>query len=400
MNFIAKFRVEHTGGPGLQQLKSIQALRALAAVAVMVSHLYGVENKHTGGTPILSEMALVGVSGVDLFFVISGFIMVWIAGDADPGVRNAGKFMFARIMRIYPIWWLFAAAMSAYLFITYVVPWDAEGVAQMVISVCQHLLNSTLLIPHKALPVLQVGWTLIHEVYFYAMFAALLLLPQVYRVPALVVWAVIIVASISAQLTGFYADSLIALLLFPMTLEFLLGAAAAWLLKGTDGAFRWLALVIGLVWLAFAMVSVDFTEALYSAPTQRTLFYGPAFALLVYALVAFEQKNRLAEFIPQSLVRLGDWSYSLYLCHLLVISAVARLFYPQFGSPGIIDNLVFLGLAVSAAILISALSFYIFESPVQNASRRLRDRWFGRTTPATNSPHAGNSPLTEGKSDC
>ena len=394
MNFIAKFRVEHTGGPGLQQLKSIQALRALAALAVMVSHLYGVENKHSGGAPILSEMALVGVSGVDLFFVISGFIMVWIAGDLDAGVKNAGKFIFSRIMRIYPVWWLFAAAMSAYLLITYGVPWDSDVAAGLEISGWQHLLNSMLLIPHTALPVLQVGWTLIHEMYFYVVFAALLLLPRAYRVPAFVVWAVIIVASISAQLTGFYADSLFALLLFPMTLEFLLGAGAAWLLKATDGAFRWPALAIGLVWLALAMVSVDFTEALYSAPTQRTLFYGPAFALLVYALVAFEQQTRLAEVIPQSFVRLGDWSYSLYLCHLLVISAVARLFYPQFGNAGIIDNLVFLCLAASAAILVSAVSFYIFERPVQNASRRLRDQWFGRAMPAATSPHAGKSPLT------
>ena len=393
MNFIAKFRVEHTGGPGLQQLKSIQALRALAALAVMVSHLYGVENKHTGSTPILSEMALVGVSGVDLFFVISGFVMVWIAGDLDAGVKNAGKFMFSRILRIYPIWWLFAAAMSVYLFISYNVPWDAEAIDQLGVSGWHHWINSMLLIPHKALPVLQVGWTLIHEMYFYVVFAALLLLPRAYRMPAFVVWAMIIVASISAQLTGFYADSLVALLLFPMTLEFLMGAAAAWLLKAKDGAFRWAALIIGLIWLVFAIISVDFSAALYSAPTQRTLLYGPAFALLVYALVSFEQKTKLSAFIPQSLVRLGDWSYSLYLCHLLVISAVARLFYPRFSDPGLLDNLVFLGLSAGTAILVSALSYSLFERPIQTITRRTRDNWFGRAKTSTPPPNARKSPM-------
>ncbi|MEO1554282.1 MAG: acyltransferase, partial [Pseudomonadota bacterium] len=273
----------------MQQLKSIQAMRALAALAVLVAHLFGVENKHSGGTPILSDLALSGVSGVDLFFVISGFIMVWIAGDLEPGTRNAGKFAVARLMRIYPVWWLFAGAMSAYLFISYGTPWDTEALASMSVGGWQHLFNSMLLIPHEALPVLQVGWTLIHEIYFYAVFALLLLLPQSYRKPAFVIWAIIIIASISAQLTGFYASSVFSLVFFPMTLEFLMGGAAAWLLKAYDGRFRWPAFGLGLAWLAYAIVSVDFTEALNSAPTQRTLAYGPAFALLVYALVAFEQ---------------------------------------------------------------------------------------------------------------
>ena len=362
----------------MQQLKSIQALRALAALAVMLAHLYGVENKHSGGTPILSEAALTGVSGVDLFFVISGFIMVWIAGNQEPGLRTSGKFMFARVMRIYPVWWLFAGAMSAYLYVSYGAPWDAEALERMSVSGWQHWINSMLLIPHEALPVLQVGWTLIHEMYFYLVFAVLLLLPMVYRKPALILWAIVILGSISLQLTGFYANSFFSLIFFPMTLEFLFGAAAAYALQASAVRFRWSALILGTAWLGVAVMSVDFTQALASAPTYRTLTYGPAFALLVYAAVAFEQRARLGGFIPHWLVRIGDWSYSLYLCHLLVISAVARLFYPQFASAGIVDNLIFLVLAASAALLVSALAFYLFERPLLVASHKVRNKWFGR----------------------
>ncbi|MEM6555583.1 MAG: acyltransferase [Pseudomonadota bacterium] len=365
----------------MQQLKSIQALRALAALAVMLAHLYGVENKHTGGTPILSDAMLSGVSGVDLFFVISGFIMVWIAGDLEPGLRTSGKFMFARVMRIYPVWWLFAGAMSIYLLISYGAPWDADALEKLNVSGWQHWVNSMLLIPHEALPVLQVGWTLIHEMYFYVVFAALLLLPSAYRMPAFILWAVVILISVGFQLTGFYADSFFSLILFPMTLEFLFGAAAAWFLKARNGQFRWTALVLGAAWLIGAVVSVDFSVVLASAPTIRTFAYGPAFALLVYAAVAFEQNDQLGEIIPQWLVRVGDWSYSLYLCHLLVISAVARLFYPRFASTSIVDNLIFLGLAAGAAILVSALSFYLFERPVLSVSRRARNAWFGPASP-------------------
>lgn len=358
----------------------------------MLAHLYGVENKHSGGAPILSDAALTGVSGVDLFFVISGFIMVWIAGNLEPGLRTSGKFMFARVMRIYPVWWLFAGAMSVYLFISYGAPWDAEALEQLSMDGWSHWINSMLLIPHEALPVLQVGWTLIHEMYFYLVFAALLLLPAAFRVPALIFWAIVILGSISLQLTGFYANSFFSLIFFPMTLEFLFGAAAAYALQASAGRFRWSALILGTAWLGVAVMSVDFTQALASAPTHRTLTYGPAFALLVYAAVAFEQRARLGNFIPHWLVRIGDWSYSLYLCHLLVISAVARLFYPRFASAGMFDNLIFLAIAASAALVVSAFAFYLFERPVLSISRTARNKWFGQTNSQRDRLQVPNSP--------
>ncbi|MEM7329705.1 MAG: acyltransferase [Pseudomonadota bacterium] len=384
MNFITKFRVEHTGGQRLQQIRSIQALRALAAFAVLMAHLYGVENKHSDGNTVLSASALVGVSGVDLFFVISGFIMVWIAGDLPAGARNAGKFLFARVARIYPVWWLFAGAMAAYLYITYGTPWDADMVQRLGVNGIGHLLKSFLLIPHDALPVLSVGWTLIHEIYFYLVFALLLLLPQSYRLPAFILWAIVILASISVQLTGSYANSIFSLVLFPMTLEFLMGGAAAWILKSSQGQWRWPALIGGVVWLIMALILVDFQSADETLPTARTFAYGPAFALLVYALVAIEQTTRFGTLIPQSLVRIGDWSYSLYLCHLLVISAVARVFFPFFAAEGIFDNLAFIIIATGAALFVSGLAYYLFERPVLVAARRARNHWFSEHDPA---PH-------------
>ncbi|MEO1553659.1 MAG: hypothetical protein AAFR82_06950, partial [Pseudomonadota bacterium] len=91
-------------------------------------------------------------------------------------------------------------------------------------------------------------------------------------------------------------------------------------------------------------------------------------------------------FVPQIFVLIGDWRNSLYLCHLLVISAVARVFYPRFGSAGIVDNLVFLGLATGGAILVSALSFNLFERPIQTLSVQVRKTWFGGGQPSKSAP--------------
>lgn len=379
MNFITKFRVEHTG-EHLEQLRSIQALRALAALAVMFAHLHGIEARQSGEGPVLSAAWIAGVSGVDLFFVISGFIMVWVAGDTAPSLKNAAKFLFARVIRIYPLWWLFAAAMAAYFLMTYGAPWDAEKLAATNVGGTEHLIKSFLLIPHDAFPILPLGWTLMHEMYFYLVFSLILLLPRDYRIQACVLWGLMIIAATSAHITGFYANGLLDLVLFPMTFEFLLGAGAAWVLKAGWTQFRWPALGLGLAGLGLAYVSVDFNSTTSLLPTARTFAYGPAFALLVYALVAIEQTSRLGQFIPQFAVRLGDWSYSLYLCHLLVISAIARAFFSIFGQVGIVDNIVFLILSIVATIAISGLVYKLFERPVLKLSSKLRAVWFKERT--------------------
>jgi len=189
-------------------------------------------------------------------------------------------------------------------------------------------------------------------------------------------WAMIIVAAISAQITGFYANSVLNLILFPMTLEFLLGAGAASMIKAGWMQYRWLALGLGLVALVLAYLNVDFQSTDALLPTARTFAYGPAFALLLYAVVAIERTSRFGQLIPQFAVRLGDWSYSLYLCHLLVISAIARVFFAYFGQAGTIDNIIFLLISVVATVVISGLVYHVFERRILSVSKRARSAWF------------------------
>jgi len=365
------------------QLQSIQALRGLAAILVMLSHLYGIETRYSEPEQILSSAWLLGVSGVDLFFVISGFIMVWVTHETAPGVRASVDFVLARVMRIYPVWWLFAGLMAAYFALAYGVPWDPETLQRFDLSGPEHLIKSFLLIPHEAFPILQIGWTLMHEVYFYLVFAILLFLPIQARVPAAIVWALIIVAAASVSFTGFYADSLAALALSPLTLEFLMGVGVGVLIKNGASRFALIALGIGIIWLVLGAQWISFQSTDSSLPLRRTLAFGPAFALIVYAVVVLEARTRLKSFVPTPLVRLGDWSYSLYLGHLLVLSGVARLFFPMFGGPGLFDNAAFLILSSSIAIALAALVYYAFERPLAKATRKLRSNIYQPVSPHT-----------------
>lgn len=358
----------------MTQLKSIQALRAIAALAVMFAHLQGLETQLSSSTPLLSSAWIAGVSGVDLFFVISGFIMVWVAGDWEPGSTSSLKFMFSRVLRIYPLWWLFAAVTAAYFLYDSGVPWDADRVAEG--DGLMHLVNSFLLLPQGPPPVLTLGWTLIHEMYFYVVFALILLLPVNARKPAFALWAVLIAVSTAFKFTGFSATTLLSLALFPLTLEFLMGSAVAWLILSGHTRFARAAIILGLAGLIYAVVAVDFTVASDFQPVHRMLAYGPAYTLIVYGLVSLEQQGRLKRSIPGFLVTVGDWSYSLYLCHILVITAIARAFFPIFDSAGLLDNLAFLILASAAALLVSGLTYSCFEKPIVQRARGLRKRLF------------------------
>lgn len=358
----------------MQQLKSVQALRAIAALAVMLAHLQGLESQLSSGPTLLSPSWIAGVSGVDLFFVISGFIMVWVAGDWTQGSGSSLKFMFSRVLRIYPLWWLFAALTAAYFFISTGLPWDIDRVRDA--DGPMHLVKSFLLLPQGPPPVLTLGWTLIHEMYFYLVFALMLMLPVKVRKPAFVIWALLIAASTAIQFTGFSAANLLSLALFPLTLEFLMGSAVAWLVRAGFTRFAWAALAIGLLALVLAILTVDFAVASAIQPTQRMLAYGPAYALIVYGLVSLERRGTLSKLIPASLVTIGDWSYSLYLCHILVITAIARAFFPVFDAAGLIDNLAFLILASAAALIVSGLTYNFFEKPIVQRARAARQRLF------------------------
>lgn len=359
----------------MQQLKSVQALRAIAAIAVMMAHLQGLESQLSKSAPLLSPIWISGVSGVDLFFVISGFIMVWVAGDSPRGTQSSLKFMFSRVLRIYPLWWLFAAVAAAYFFVSTGQPWDVDHTSDS--EGPMHLLKSFLLLPQGSPPVLVLGWTLIHEMYFYLMFALILLLPVGFRKPVFALWALLIITSTALQWTGFFAHSLLSLALFPLTLEFLMGSAVAWLILSGFTRFAGPALMLGLVLLAFAVVSVDFTVAYPLQPTYRMLAYGPAYTLIVYGLVSLERRGTLAGLMPNSLVTVGDWSYSLYLSHILVITALARLYFARFDIAGPFDNLAFVVLASLSAIMVSGITYNFFEKPIVQSTRRVRQRLFG-----------------------
>ena len=139
----------------MSELRTIQAARAIAANLVVFSHLFFVEAKYTASS-ILPAFTLYGIAGVDLFFVVSGFIMVAVAGRD----RGPIEFLWRRATRIYPTYWLVSLTVRATSLI-------APTFVNSSITTPISLWRSFLLIPDRTFPLLAVGWTLVYEMYFY-----------------------------------------------------------------------------------------------------------------------------------------------------------------------------------------------------------------------------------------
>jgi exopolysaccharide production protein ExoZ len=229
-----------------------------------------------------------GAFGVDLFFVISGFIMAQVAQG-----RSAGEFMRDRLWRIYPLWWIA------------VLPWLV-----MFPRSAPFVASSVTLWPiypgHYYVPVLGVGWTLTFELLFYMGIAVAL---ASRRVIPLALYLVLLLGSVTID------SPLLRFLGSPMGLEFLMGLAIALLPRRT--VFAWfIPVAVSLIALSSPGTGdVDATLRGYGA-LQRVIEWGIPAALIVWGALSIEHLFGRGIFrIP---VWLGDASYSIYLFHPLI----------------------------------------------------------------------------------
>ncbi len=350
-----------------QNLTSIQSLRGIAALAVCLAHLHAVEAKF-GGSALLGNWALSGFAGVDLFFVISGFVMVWVTRADQGHVRTLPRFWLARSLRIYPLWWLVLTAV--------VVVWLIQpGWVYASHLTDPDILRSYLLLPAKELPLHAVGWTLIHEIWFYVVFGLLLTAPKWILPFLLLAWGVLV--SGAAMLMPSPADPFFSLVRHPLTLEFILGALVG--IAASKGQFPAPLLMLRggafIIILAIAS-SLDNPLAAFEGEWSRVFYFGIPSALMIWGVVGIEKDGYKS---PQWSQSLGNWSYALYLIHVPVFVGVGRLAAPV-AQTGLLDNIVLLIVALAGAILAAYCLHIGFERPIGKLAHRLLERL------ATNKP--------------
>jgi peptidoglycan/LPS O-acetylase OafA/YrhL len=324
----------------------VQALRALAALSVAFVHIAH-DDINNGGDPAGIFTAVTKFfpwdAGVDIFFVISGFVIVHASTSLFTTKSGPAIFLRRRLARIVPLYWIMTTVFLAVLLLSRAqIHGDIGGPA--------YLAASYLFIPWPRpdgvlQPAYGLGWTLNHEMFFYLLFTPFLLLPK--RVAA--IGAGCLIAALVAcrpEVAGvpalrFWSD--------PVIIEFLFGMEIALILS--QNITLPLAARIALIVIAIAAFHHD-----AAGLGIRPVIYGlPAAALVAAAaLCPIPAAINRAE---AGLVRLGDASYAMYLVHPFVMRAFTVLWHKFHAGnelAGTIYVLAGLAIAQSLALLINA----------------------------------------------
>jgi exopolysaccharide production protein ExoZ len=328
-----------------RRIISIQVCRGLAALLVVLAHLHGIEAKYCATDHL--RLFEHGALGVDLFFVISGVVIASVTAGKFGSPHNAGIFLYHRLARIFPIFWIY----TTLTLIAHHLNNDHQAF---------NVLASYLLLPNHLPMVLLQSWTLSYELYFYLFFFLLLLLvPERIAPWLLALWGIIVVA-LKLHI-GLSLHPMVQLLINPSVLEFLAGCVLFHIYRrGRLHPSIGIALLItSLLGLAAIIVYTD-PISIVDHPWQRPLIYG-AFATL-FLLAAMElERTTLIRYLP-ILSSIGDWSYSIYLSHALVLSVVASVITYLLPHQASILLIALIGLP--AVIIFGYVSYIYLERPL------------------------------------
>ena len=298
-----------------EHFHNVQALRGLACLLVVVYHTAAIESLFGLAFQPLRSTRWFGYAGVDLFFVLSGFIIASTNGSNLGRSDQLAKYLFRRLWRIYPPFWV-AFALTNIL-------WACIALSLLQTCTPREVLESIALFPQDPIPrLMPVAWSLSYELMFYLAFALLFVLPRRIAVAVLAFWGVAVVSALAFDFKP--VNRFAALPLSGYVLEFLGGVLIAWCPFRIGGKAAVGLTLAGLAWAAVTILAGDHPHPDHLAVLipRRVLVYAPAFILLVFALTAWERNGGRIGW--SWLETLGDASYSIYLIHA---SALAALFY-------------------------------------------------------------------------
>jgi exopolysaccharide production protein ExoZ len=293
---------------------NVQGLRAVAAILVFGIHLNVIERRFTGSA-FLDGFSPLGDWGVDLFFVISGFVMITSSWNdfATPGVSL--RFLLRRISRIYPPYWVILVP----ILLLYLRVPEMVNASQ---TIKPNIAASFLLLPQAGFGLLIVGWTLVYEMFFYVVFAVVLTAKRQYCLPLVALWAVLtlVICVLTRHLNNLY----LATYTDPLLLEFIFGVAIGYLIKVRGVPFVIPSLVIGIAGLLVSnhyFLSIDTAYSLHGG--LRFAMIGIPAVLIFAGVVGLETRYGLV--VPGWIQIIGNASYSLYLWHITLTVLVGRL---------------------------------------------------------------------------
>ena len=308
-------------------INNIQILRAFAAISVAIVHsLLGI---HSYGFQSLNKLDL-GDFGVDIFFVISGFIMVFIQNNYK---RTSVDFFIQRIKRILPTYWIcnFLILLLFFLFPsifnTLKINFDHFFLSLFFLS--QYILASK--------PVIVAGWTLEYEMFFYVLFAIFINIKNV-KFSYLFIFIFISILSFVGLIDFLF-------------IEFLFGMLIGIIYIYINKLHKKILKKYCYHFLIFGFL-IFFVSVFYSLEITRLIKYGlPAALIVLGSIYAKQLSNKYA-------IIIGNASYSIYLVQGFCIPAILKffkIFFPDF------NVILIFAILLMASVLFGLFIYYFIE---------------------------------------
>jgi peptidoglycan/LPS O-acetylase OafA/YrhL len=340
----------------VMKLSNVQALRACAALMIVVFHC-GIETERlsalTGGGKLFREQAW--GEGVPIFFAISGFIMVVTSASAFGSFAAAVDFMRRRIIRIVPLYWTVTTmALVALLIAPGLMTKTPPGDHAYIVS--SYLFFPYLRLDGEIRPLAAMGWTLNLEMLFYTIFAACLVLRYSRAIIALfATLGLLVAARVAGLLPGtalnFWGD--------PIVLDFLAGAAvgiafnSGWRVSGITA--------LALATAGFALIFLCWIpEGEQSELPRRLAEAAPAIIIFVAAALGPQIDDKWK--LWRGALAIGDASYSLYLWNPFALMLLYVLWHRAPFT--LLPLWTFIPVGIAVAVASSLVSYRYFEKPV------------------------------------
>jgi len=344
------------------KIEIIQVLRGIAVMMVVFFHLKGIMRPDDVLRKEFDFLFNAGAAGVDIFFIISGFIMVFVTRKSAGGFTSLKTFLVKRILRIWP---LYIIGTLAYAMLIARYNFNSDILLQIIKSIFFIPLSYNKP-PFFGYAYLNIGWSLNYEVYFYILIAISLLSGKYrwYIFTVLTITTLILVPLIFGYLTPHplktvnYGSLLLNLITNPIIWEFVYGVVIGLFYinpkfnRFFNSIFRIKIVTVTVVVLA----TWKYLSGFYA--NHGPFNWGLGMAILFLALIFYTAGKSFT--YPSWLVYLGDMSYSIYIWHIPVAATIPmffnRLALPAFsyGTPAFL-------LTISLTLIVSHLSHRLLE---------------------------------------
>jgi len=343
----------------------VQNLRALAALGVVLFHTRLWQQHNFAGQTVIGEWSAMGQAGADLFFVISGFIMMHSTWRPFRGWRDQRNFLARRFLRIYPAYWAIG------LPVLLISCWNPNFLGDIHGNRVK-IINSIFALPGRDAPALVVAWTIVYEIYFYLVASFLFYLDRRGRLIAGGLWflALVLVNTFHPHNHNPYGHVITS----PLSMEFITGMFLAVAFRSELPTLRpvYAASACALAGLAIYLIAMSHPSIsfFYDHQRWRVLCYGPPVTVILAMALWMQKQGHWQRF--GKLAFLGDRSYSLYLLHIVVLELVYKYTFALMPHAGLL--VVALSCLLAYAIVVPATEFLYrtVERPFQQLGHLAR----------------------------